>query len=299
MMLFGEKYPDPVRMVSIGEFSKELCGGTHANRTDEIEMIEILAEESVASGIRRVTALTGKRAAEHRKKVEQLALQSASLLGCSIANLGEKTMELVSTVRKLKKLASGSGNEAVPELIGQGKVAPSNEKYSVTRTAFKQAARAINVSFDEVVPRIETLLAEQKQLHEQLKQITSSGGLSIDDLLSQAETVSGTQLIVAETPHANAGMMRQWIDQLRKRSTEPIAILLANCVDDKVTLIAGISQTLVERGFSAGKWITPVAERVGGGGGGKPDLAQAGGKLPAKLPEALQIAKDTWHSMLA
>ena len=64
-------------------------------------------------------------------------------------------------------------------------------------------------------------------------------------------------------------------------------------------LIAGISNSLVERGFSAGKWITPVAETVGGGGGGKPDLAQAGGKLPAKLPEALQIAKDTWHSMLA
>ena len=115
----------------------------------------------------------------------------------------------------------------------------------------------------------------------------------------EAEMVSGTQMIVAETPNANAGMMRQWIDQLRKRSSEPIAILLANCVDDKVTLIAGISQTLVERGFSAGKWITPVAEKVGGGGGGKPDLAQAGGKLPAKLPEALQIAKDTWHSMLA
>ena len=117
--------------------------------------------------------------------------------------------------------------------------------------------------------------------------------------MSQAELVLGTQLIVAETPHANAGMMRQWIDQLRKRSTEPIAIMLANCVDDKVTLIAGISQTLVERGFSAGKWITPVAETVGGGGGGKADLAQAGGKLPAKLPEALQVAKDTWHSMLA
>ena len=94
-------------------------------------------------------------------------------------------------------------------------------------------------------------------------------------------------------------MMRKWIDQIRKQSTEPIAILLANCADDKVTLIAGISTSLVERGFSAGKWITPVAETVGGGGGGKPDLAQAGGKLPAKLPEALQLAKDTWHSMLA
>ena len=70
-------------------------------------------------------------------------------------------------------------------------------------------------------------------------------------------------------------------------------------MDDKVTLIAGISQSLVERGFSAGKWITPVAVTVGGGGGGKPDLAQAGGKHPEKLPEALQVAKDTWQKMLA
>ena len=299
MMLFGEKYPDPVRMVCIGEFSKELCGGTHASRTDEIEMIEILAEESVASGIRRITAVTGKRALEQRKKVEQLAIQSACLLGCAIASLGEKTTELVLAIRKLKKMASGTGNEAVPALITKGKISPSSDKYTATRAAFKQAARAVNVSFEEVPLRIEAMLAEQYQLHQQLQQISSSGVLSVDDLLSQAEMVSGTQMIVAETPHANAGMMRQWIDQLRKRSSEPIAILLANCVEDKVTIIAGISQTLVERGFSAGKWITPVAETVGGGGGGKPDLAQAGGKLPAKLPEALQVAKDTWHTMLA
>ena len=299
MMLFGEKYPDPVRMVCIGEFSKELCGGTHASRTDEIEMIEILAEESVASGIRRITAVTGKRALEQRKKVEQLAIQSAALLGCAIASLGEKTTELVLAIRKLKKMASGTGNEAVPALITKGKISPSSDKYTATRAAFKQAARAVNVSFEEVPLRIEAMLAEQLQLHQQLQQISSSGVLSVDDLLSQAEMVSGTQMIVAETPHANAGMMRQWIDQLRKRSSEPIAILLANCVEDKVTIIAGISQTLVERGFSAGKWITPVAETVGGGGGGKPDLAQAGGKLPAKLPEALQVAKDTWHTMLA
>jgi alanyl-tRNA synthetase len=118
-------------------------------------------------------------------------------------------------------------------------------------------------------------------------------------LLQQALEVSGTRLIVAETPNANPGMMRQWIDQLRKKSSEPVAVLLANRSDDKVTLIAGISQSLVDRGLSAGQWITPVAQAVGGGGGGKPDLAQAGGKIPAKLPEALQIAKETWTTMLA
>ena len=90
--------------------------------------------------------------------------------------------------------------------------------------------------------------------------------------------------------------MRQWIDQIRKKSKEPVAVLFANAGDGKVTLIAGISNSLVDEGFSAGKWIGPVAECVGGSGGGKPDLAQAGGKLPEKLADALRIAKETWRS---
>jgi alanyl-tRNA synthetase len=299
MMLFGEKYPDPVRMVSMGSFSKELCGGIHLDRTDDVGTIEILSEESVSSGTRRIVALTGSRAVEQRHRIEALAVQSANILGCSIAALGDKTMELITAIRKLKKLAGGSGNEAAPAMIVKGNATGKLESYDTARTSFKLAARALNVSFEEVPGRIESMMGEQSQLHHQLQQMASTGSMSVEDLMGMATLVSGTQLIVAETPHANPGMMRQWIDQLRKKSSEPIAILLANSVDDKVTLIAGISQSLVERGLSAGKWITPVAEKVGGGGGGKPDLAQAGGKLPAKLPEALQIAKDTWHSMLA
>jgi alanyl-tRNA synthetase len=197
-------------------------------------------------------------------------------------------------------MVTGSGNEALPAMVGGTKPASSSASYSAVRSSFRQAARQLNVAYEEVPARVQTLLEEQKQLHEQIKQLANSGGsISVESLLDQAMEVGGTRLIVVETPNANAGMMRQWIDQLRKKSVDPIAVLLANCSDDKVTLIAGISNSLVERGFSAGKWITPVAETVGGGGGGKPDLAQAGGKLPAKLPEALQIAKDTWHSMLA
>nr|MCU0717928.1 alanine--tRNA ligase-related protein [Pirellula sp.] len=301
MMLFGEKYPDPVRMVSMGSFSKELCGGTHASNTNEIQTLEILAEESVSSGTRRITALTGAKAIEHRAKIESLAKATSEKLGCSIDKLGQTVQDLVMAVRKLKKLATGAGNEAVPALVG-GKASPSSAKadYSLTRAAFRQAARLLNVSYEEVPERLEALLKEQTQLHEQIKKLSESGGsISVESLLEQASEVGGTRLIVAETPNANAGMMRQWIDQLRKKTAEPVAVLLANRADDKVTLIAGISQSLVERGLSAGKWITPVAELVGGGGGGKPDLAQAGGKIPAKLPEALQIAKDTWASMLA
>ncbi len=156
-------------------------------------------------------------------------------------------------VRRLKKLATGAGNEAVPALVG-GKASPSSAKadYSLTRAAFRQAARLLNVSYEEVPERLEALLKEQTQLHEQIKKLSESGGsISVESLLEQASEVGGTRLIVAETPNANAGMMRQWIDQLRKKTAEPVAVLLANRADDKVTLIAGISQSLVERGLSA------------------------------------------------
>ncbi len=298
MMLFGEKYPDPVRMVSMGSFSKELCGGTHLTNTAQVETVEILSEESVSSGIRRIIALTGTRAKEHRLKIEQLALRTSELLGCSIEQIGNQTLDLVAAVRKLKKIASGAG-EALPELLKQVPAPKSSCDYLATRTAFRHATRALNVAIEEVPDRVAALLAEQSQLHSQLQSIAQSGSMSIEELLGLAESVSGTQMIVVETPHANVGMMRQWIDQIRKRSAEPVAVLLANRSEDKVTLIAGLSQSLVERGLSAGKWITPVAESVGGGGGGKPDLAQAGGKMPGNLPAALRIAKETWYSMLA
>jgi alanyl-tRNA synthetase len=141
------------------------------------------------------------------------------------------------------------------------------------------------------------LLHEESQLHQQLSQLASATGVDVDALLQSAEIVGGTKLIVCDVPNANAAMMRQWIDQIRKKSTDPVAVLFASAGDGKVTLIAGISNALVTAGQSAGKWIGPVAETVGGSGGGKPDLAQAGGKLPEKLAEALQVAKDAWRSM--
>ncbi|MBU6173353.1 MAG: alanine--tRNA ligase, partial [Planctomycetes bacterium] len=291
MMLFGEKYPDPVRMVSMGTFSKELCGGTHASNTSDIQTLEILAEESVSSGTRRITALTGAKALQYRNNLEHLAHEASKALGCSLAQIGNTTNELVAAVRKLKKIATGTGNETIPAPIGGSATSPGTCDYRALRTSFRQAARTLNVGFEEVPARLKSLLEEQEQLLHQIKNLSSSSGnISADQLLEQALEVSGTRLIVAETPNANAGMMRQWIDQLRKKSSEPVAVLLANCSEDKVTLIAGISQSLVDRGLSAGKWITPVAQAVGGGGGGKPDLAQAGGKIPSKLPEALQIA---------
>ncbi len=300
MMLFGERYPDPVRMVSMGDFSHELCGGTHASNTAEIGTIEILSDESVSAGVRRVTALTGNRALEHRSKIEALASRAAEKLGCSIDQLGERTGELVTAIRKLKRMvqATGSG-EAVPEKIGGSASANSAKpNYVALRAALRLAARTLNVSFDEVSDRIDALLAEEVQLHKQLAQLASGSGLDIDQQLANATTVGDTLVVIAQVENANSATLRQWVDQVRKKASKPVAVLFALGEPDKVTLIAGLSQNLVERGLSAGKWIAPVAQTVGGSGGGRPDLAQAGGKQPEKIPAALQVALDTWKSLL-
>src|SRR5207237_7927717 len=126
----------------------------------------------------------------------------------------------------------------------------------------------------------------------------AAGDLSADALLSKAENVKGTTVVVAEAPSANANLMRQLIDQIRKK-TSPSAIFLATTEGtSKVVLVAGVSRDLVERGLSAGNWVRDVAPIVGGGGGGKPDLAQAGGKHPEKLPDALAKAREIARAML-
>ena len=109
MMLFGEKYPDPVRMVSMGEFSKELCGGTHLTNTGEVEQFEILSEEGVSAGTRRITALTGAKAAEHVKQIEAAAQQAAKLLGVSPHEVAEAVAALAAQARELRKQLSGGG----------------------------------------------------------------------------------------------------------------------------------------------------------------------------------------------
>ena len=302
MMLFGEKYPDPVRMVSMGEFSRELCGGIHLINTKDVGSIEILSEESVSAGTRRITALTGPRAETHRSQTENIVDQACAILGCAAEKLADVASDLMLAVRKLKKLAVGTGNEALPAKIGSTQAGrkPTDPKadYLTCRTALRQTARIMNVAADEVPARLQSMLTDQVALHRQLSQLSTSGTITIEDLLNQSELIDGVRLIVAETPGANPGLMRQWIDQLRKRGGEPVAVLLGGHSDgDKVTLIAGLSQVLVDRKLSAGNWIGPVAAVVGGGGGGKPDLAQAGGKTPAKLPEAMETAKRVWREM--
>ena len=225
MMLFGEKYPDIVRMVSMGDFSKELCGGTHLDNTAQVGLFKIVGEESVSAGTRRITALTGSQALGHLQKAETALAETAALLRVPPAEVPHRVAALVKELRELKKHAASKGSSEV----------------------------------------------------------------SAEKLLAEAAEIGGVRVVVAEAPGADANTMRQLIDQLRKQAS-PIAVLLGSREADKVTLVAGISRDLEQRGLNAGNWIRPAAETVGGRGGGKPDMAQAGGKHPEKLLEALEAA---------
>jgi alanyl-tRNA synthetase len=300
MMLFGEKYPDPVRMVSMGEFSKELCGGTHLANTSQVGQFEVVAEESVSAGTRRVVALTGPRAEKHRQEVQATLQAAAKTLGCSLERVADQVRALMQNVRALKKQLGGGGATQAASPTGKKPAASAAAGYAAQRAILRDAARTLNVSLQEVLTRIAALQEEQTKLSGQVGAMASSSDVSADSLLEMAQLVNGTHVIVTETPGATPNGMRQWIDQVRKKSSAPVAVLLASSSgDDKVMLVAGLSQALVDKGLSAGGWISEVAPVVGGGGGGKADLAQAGGKLPDKVPQAIQAAKDSIARMLA
>jgi alanyl-tRNA synthetase len=235
MMLFGEKYPDVVRVVSVGDFSKELCGGTHLANSAEAGIFRIIGEESVAAGTRRITALTGRAVLEQGRKVQ---------------------------------------------------------------AALQRAAALLRVPPDELPARIEAMAAEMRQLRKQAA-AGPKGGPSLEQLIAGAADAGGAKVVVAEVP-GGPNELRQLIDQLR-RKIAPVAVLLANRQEEekKVTLIAGLSRDLVDRGLDAVAWIRAVAPLVDGGGGGRPDMAQAGGKLPQKLPEALEAARAEIKRLLA
>jgi alanyl-tRNA synthetase len=233
MMLFGEKYPDVVRMVTMDGVSRELCGGTHVSSTGQIGMVKIVGEESVSAGTRRVTAVTGLRAMERLRQFEGVLAESAATLKVPVAEVPTRLTAVMKELKDLKKTKGPTGG----------------------------------------------------------------AGLSVDELLASAGTVAGTRIVVADARGSDAAAMRQCIDQLRRKAS-PIAVLLGSSEADKVTLVAGISRELEERGLSAGHWIKDSATIVGGKGGGRPDLAQAGGKLVDKLPEALTAARKSIEQLL-
>lgn len=299
-MLFGEKYPDPVRLVAIGQFSKELCAGTHLQQTGQVDDFQLVAEESVASGVRRVVALTGRQAAQFREQIRTLAGAVAERLGVPIGRITTSADELVQAVRRLKKLLAGAGGD-LPEPWQAAGSATSAEvfDFAAARDQMRHTARLLNVTLEQVPDRLEQLIAEHAELRHKLEQLLSTGSVSADQLLQQAEPAGQGLLLVLQIPGANPNLMRQWIDQLRKKSSQPMAILLASESHGKVLLVAGLSRAWVDAGLSAGAWLSVVAPLVGGGGGGRPDLAQAGGKDADKLPDALAHAKEWLRGQLA
>jgi alanyl-tRNA synthetase len=297
MMLFGEKYPDPVRMVSMGAFSKELCGGTHLDNTREVQSFEVLSEEGVSAGTRRIVALTGAKAAEHRAKTQAELQAAAQRLGVGPGDVPRAVHELVERRRELKRaLDAGVKPHAATERAKP--VSGGKASAEAVKAALAETARSLSVAPLSVVERIEAILAEAAALESRLAERDAAGPLNADSLLEKATDHGGAKVVVAEVPGVEPNLMRQLIDQIRTKAPVSAVLLATRQGNDKVTLVAGVSKQLQERGVSAGQWIGPVAKAVGGGGGGRPDLAQAGGKEPAKLPAALTVAAETIAAML-
>jgi alanyl-tRNA synthetase len=171
------------------------------------------------------------------------------------------------------------------------------ERLRAAERTLAEAAGVLKVPVAEVPQRLATVVRELKEL-KKAKPAAAAAGVTPETLLAAAVDVGGARVVVADMQGGDAGAMRQAIDQLRRKAS-PIAVLLGSVEGDKVTLVAGISKELEARGLSAGNWIRDVATVVGGKGGGRPDLAQAGGKLVAKLPEALETARQQIQTLLS
>jgi len=223
MALFGEKYTDVVRVIGMGEFSTELCGGTHVPQIGQIGFFKIVTESGVAAGIRRVEAVTGKAAVEYVQQREAQLLEIAQSLKTNPQEVTQKIAQIIDNVRQTEK-----------ELT-----------------------------------RLKTKLA-------------SSQG---DDLAAQAQDIKGIKVLAANLENADAKTLRETLDQLKDK-LKTCAIVLSTVEDGKITLIAGVTPDLTSQ-IKAGELVNFVAQQVGGKGGGRPDMAQAGGTQPEHLPAAL------------
>jgi alanyl-tRNA synthetase len=289
MMLFGEKYPDPVRMVSVGDFSKELCGGTHLNNSAEVLAFEIISESGTSAGTRRIEALTGQRALQSQQQVKAAAEQVSRLLSVDAIQVGDAVKMLFDEVRDLKKQATSGKKSSNSDPTGIGKAKP-DATYLEVRNSLFAAASLLNVPTTEVETRTKALLDEKESLLAQIDKLAGASQLSADELISEGTQMGDVLVISKAIPVATPDLLRQLIDQIRKK-TNPVAVFFATSPGPgKVMMIAGLSRDLVERGIKAGDWIKAVAPIVGGNGGGKPDLAQAGGKNPEKIEQAVQEA---------
>ena len=242
MALFGEKYGDRVRVVKIGDFSTELCGGTHTSTTGEIGLIKILDEGSVSSGVRRVEAVTGEGSLKHFRQDHQLEHVVATL-------------------------------------------APQTTKTG-------SPAEALRAEWDKKESEIKKL---QKEL-EQLRMKSASSTVSSAE--ERVREIKGVKVLAQRVENLDRGQMRTLVDNLRNKLVSGVVVLGSVSKEDgKVALIVGVTKDLTAR-VPAGKVIKPVAEKVGGSGGGRPDMAEAGGKDPEQLDAALAEAYSAVEALL-
>ena len=228
MALFGEKYGDTVRVVMMGDFSKEFCGGTHVKNTGAIGAFKILSESGVAAGVRRIEALTGNGVMKYYKEMED---------------------------------------------------------------KLHEVAKALKATSANVVEKAEHLLAENKALHGELESMKSKAAKdALGDVMNQVTEVKGVKLLAAKVSGVDMNGLRDLGDQLKEKLGEGV-ILLASDLEGKVNLVAMATEDAMKKGAHAGNLIKGIAALVGGGGGGRPNMAQAGGKNPGGIEAAIAEAK--------
>jgi alanyl-tRNA synthetase len=228
LAFFGDKYGDEVRVLAMGDFSTELCGGTHVQRTGDIGLFKVVSESGVAAGIRRIEAVTGEGALAWVQQQEAELAEAAAVLKAPVSEVLAKLAQVLENVRSL-----------------------------------------------------------ERELGRLKSKLASSQG---EDLALQAVDVKGSKVLAATLDGADAKTLREAMDKLKER-LKSAAIVLGAINDGKVSLIAGVTSDLTAR-VKAGELVNFVAQQVGGKGGGRPDMAQAGGTEPAKLPTALQSVKN-------
>jgi alanyl-tRNA synthetase len=222
--LFDDKYSDEVRVVNVGTFSKELCGGTHVNNSGEIGLFRITSESGVAAGIRRIEAVTGLNALKYVEEKEAILKDVASHLRCSQKEIGSKIGSLLQEIKDKEK--------QIVEL--KGKLANNSEA----------------------------------------------------DLMNSLKDIKGVKLVKGVLKDVDGESLRTLADKLRDKIEDGV-VVLGSSVEDKVFFVAMAAKDAVSKGIHCGKIVKEVATIAGGGGGGRPDMAQAGGKLPEKLEEAI------------
>ena len=236
MALFGEKYGETVRVVSMGDFSKEFCGGTHVKNTSEIAAFKIISENGVAAGVRRIEALTGDNVFAYYRNLEKELLEAAKAAKATPATLTEKIEHMQAEIKAL-----------------------TSENESLKSKAAKEA---------------------------------------LGDVMDQIVEVKGVKLLASAVDGVDMNGLRDLGDQLKEQLGEGVIVLASSC-EGKVNLIVMATDAAMKHGAHAGNLIRSIAGKVGGGGGGRPNMAQAGGKNPAGILEAIAEAKTALEAQLS